>query len=174
MEGKSYVYLKWVLCCIFLVQFPLGVCGLISGETAMKAIAVFYGGGVEMTPQMDYVVRMMGAYILAISLMALFALLDPARSIAIVYGLIILMVIRGLEALCLANQVAQSFDMSIWKARLDGVLFLIVAVLLFSFRPKAQVLTKKEEEIISYKNTGWLIFIVVYLLYAILLCLSSC
>ena len=115
MDKSSNLALKLVLGSIFVVQFLLGAAGLLSGKVVIKAVAIFYGASLTTTPQVDYIVRMLGAYIISIAFLALFALLDPKRNKAIINGLIILMLLRFLEVLIFARQVHEAFSISMGK-----------------------------------------------------------
>ncbi len=136
MSTSKHLPLRVVLGCIFVVQSILGIAGLIGGKAAVKAVSAIYGGSMTMTPQLDYIVRMMGAYILAVAIMALLALINPAKSRLVIYGLISLMLLRFLDVVAFGKQAHEAFKIPMARVWGDGIIFLILAVFLFIFRPQ--------------------------------------
>lgn len=131
--------LKVVLGVVCLSHLTLGAAGFLAGRNAVtEAVASAYGATLTMTPQLQHVLRMLGAFMIAVGVMSAFALLNPARNRAIINGLAVLLLLRVAQRIVFAQEIQEVFSIS--SARLWGqtVFFLALAALLFFLRPKAE------------------------------------
>jgi len=134
----AYLWLQVVLGMIFLVQLFLGVAGLIGGEFLKKSAFLYYGGTLSMTPQLGYIIKMMAAYFLSVAFLTGLALNDPEKHSGVIIGLMVLMVLRFLTVVFGAANAQQAFSIPLGRVWFHGITYLVLAVLLFVFRPKVK------------------------------------
>lgn len=100
--------------------------------------AAIYGATVTLTPALQHSVRIIGAFMLAIGVMAGFALRDPARNRAIIDGIGILQLLRVAQRVVFAAQVQETFGVSSSRLVLQSVFFLALGLALLLLRPPAR------------------------------------
>ncbi|MBI3334718.1 hypothetical protein HYZ97_04485 [Candidatus Pacearchaeota archaeon] len=135
-KGTPFLALRIVLSVIILGYTLLGLAALIGGETALNASSAFYGASLTLDPQASHIIRILGAYMLGIALLALFAWNNPVKNRAIINCIIILLLIRVVEKLVFFKEVGQAFSISAVQLVSGAVLLLVLAALLFFLRPK--------------------------------------
>jgi hypothetical protein len=87
---------------------------------------------------LQHSVRIIGAFMLAIGVMAGFALRDPARNRAIIDGIGILQLLRVAQRVVFAAQVQETFGVSPGRLALQSVFFLALGLALLLLRPPAR------------------------------------
>lgn len=136
--------LKVVLAVVCLSHLALGILGFISSQGLVtEAIASAYGAALTMTPQLQHVLRILGAFMIAIGVMSAFALLNPVKNRAIINGIIVLLVLRVAQRLVFAQEIHDAFSIS--SARLWGqsAFFLTLAMALFFLAPRAETASNR-------------------------------
>ena len=100
--------------------------------------AAIYGATVTLTPALQHSVRIIGAFMVAIGVMADFALRDPVRNRAIIDGIGILQLLRVTQRVVFAAQVQETFGVSSGRLALQSVFFLALGLALLLLRPFAR------------------------------------
>lgn len=136
--GKSYTVLKVFLVMFCLSNIILGGMGLIGGDWAAKAASVFYGAAVDVTPQLNHVIRMLGAFVFTLGVLSGLAALDPVRNKTIIDGIILLLFIRVLQRVFLGQQIFEAFNISSGRNWLNIAFFFILALIFFMLRPRGE------------------------------------
>lgn len=134
---KKETFLRIVLGGVAGAQVILGLAGFFSGKPAVKVAAIVYGAKVVLTPQLEYVIRMLGAFMIAIGVMAAFACIDPKRNKKIIDGLIILFTIRVIQRILFANFVMKTFSISLYTHTIETIFFSLIAISLFLLKPRS-------------------------------------
>ena len=141
---RTHLVLRVVLGIICVSHLLLGVLAFVGlpGQVA-DAVATVYGANLsreEITPQLQHVVRMLGAYMIAFGVLAGYALLDPVRNRFAIDVLVLLFLERVVQRLLFADEIRAAFDMTAARLWLQAGFFLVFPVLLLIFRPRREPL----------------------------------
>src|SRR5690349_18794431 len=96
-----------------------------------QAIARGYGATVDWTPQFTYILHPLGAFMIALGVMAIAAARDPRRYSAVVGGFVLLFVIRALHRVIFGSAITAAFGIAPSRNTLNLVIFALQAVVLF-------------------------------------------
>ena len=100
--------LRAVLVLVAVAHLFLGAVAFIAKpEMITRYAALTYGAAVTITPPLQHVVRILGAFMLAIGVMAALALRDPVRNRAIVDGIAVLQLLRVAQRFIFSAQIQE-------------------------------------------------------------------
>lgn len=135
---NTLVILRVVLVVVCLSHLVLGsVAFLAIPEHVTSFAAAAYGATIALTPPLQHAVRIVGAFMLAIGIMAAFALRDPVRNRAIVDGIGILQLLRVSQRLFFATQIQEVFSVPAGRLWAQSLFFLAFGLALLLLRPRA-------------------------------------
>ena len=135
MMKKRYLPLRIILGGVSLAHISIGITGVIPVIPLDIAIR-FYGASLTVTPQIEHITEMFGAYMLTVGLLAAFAVRDPVKNMFVIYGVSFLLFVRVIQRLFYAGQAFEVFAISPAWYWVQTVFFLAIAVSLILFRPK--------------------------------------
>lgn len=118
--------LLWIVC---LSHVAIGA-GLNLVPGAAETMADLYGARVEWTPELTYILKPLGAFMLALGLVAASAAMRPLQSRAVIYAFVVLFVVRALQRLLLAGEIADVFAIEAWRNYANMAFFLLLAAAL--------------------------------------------
>jgi hypothetical protein len=128
--------LRAVLVLVAVAHLFLGAVAFIAApEMITRYAALTYGAAVTITPPLQHVVRILGAFMLAIGVMAALALRDPVRNRAIVDGIAILQLLRVAQRFIFSAQIQEIFAVPSGRLLLQSAFFLVLALALLLLRP---------------------------------------
>jgi hypothetical protein len=131
------VAFRIVLTLVGLAHLALGLAAnLAPPETLAKLVTGFYGATLDLTPQVHHVVRILGAFMIGIGMMAIWACPNPQRHPAVVLGIIAILLLRVLQRIAFAHEISKAFGVSSSRLWIQAAFFLITAIVLFALRPK--------------------------------------
>jgi hypothetical protein len=130
MKSKTVVVLQVLLLLIGIFNATLGI-GLNVSPGFPHLVEQYYGATVEFTPALLYLVKPIGAFMLTVGIMAIAAARDPLRHSAIVYGLVLLFVVRGFQRFVFQDEIARSVGIEASRNIGNGIFFLLLGVALF-------------------------------------------
>jgi hypothetical protein len=111
----------WFVC---LFHVAVGVGLNVAGMDFVDTMAKFYGAEVkEWSPQFLYILRPLGAFMLALGIAAAAAALDPRRYQAVIYAFVVLFVIRATHRVLLADDVQSIFGIENSRSMVQMVFF---------------------------------------------------
>ena len=96
MNPKALQVLKlfmWGVCAFHVI---VGI-GLNVSPAFPKAMAEYYGATVAWTPEFLYIIKPLGAFMLVMGVLAAVAATDPLKNTPIIYGFVLLFVLRTLQ-----------------------------------------------------------------------------
>lgn len=129
---------KVLLALVGVAHLVLGlIANLAPPETLVSVVSNFYGATVEVAAQSHHLIRMIGAFMIGISVMAFLACRDPQRNQAIVTGIITVLVLRALQRIVFAQELTSGFHIPAGRVWLQVAFFLLIACALLVLRPKA-------------------------------------
>jgi hypothetical protein len=135
MKSKQLIVLQvflWLICAFHVI---VGIGVNVSPEFP-QFVAQYYGAEVNWTPELKYFVKPVGAFMLALGVMAGVAARNPLGYSSIVYGFVLLFVVRGLQRLIFQGEIEAAFDVASGRNLGNAVFFLLMAaglVLLLRF-----------------------------------------
>ena len=107
-----------------------------TGGFADSIIAVTYGGSFEIDPETHHVIRMLGAFMMTVGVMAAFAAFNPQRYVAVIYAIMFLFIVRTLQRVIFADHIQEHFDISVGRLVIQSVLYLALGAALVYLRPR--------------------------------------
>jgi hypothetical protein len=121
----------WFICAFHVI---VGL-GLNISPAFPQVMAGYYGAEVNWTPELLYLVKPIGAFMLALGVMAGAAARDPLGHRSIVYGFVVLFTLRGLQRLIAQEEIATALSIESGRNIGNAVFFLLMAAaLLWLFR----------------------------------------
>ena len=130
--------LRAVLVIVTLSHLVLGAIAFVAIPHVVTSLAASaYGATVTLTPELQHAVRIVGAFMLAIGIMAFFALRDPVRNRAIIDSIGILQLLRVSQRVFFATQVQEAFGIAPGRLWAQTAFFLALGVVLLLLRPGA-------------------------------------
>jgi hypothetical protein len=129
--------LKAVLVLVCAAHLILGIIGYFAPpEPVANVIASLYGATLTITPQLQHMIRILGAFMVAIGILAAFALQDPQKNRSIIYGIAVLLILRVSQRLVFAQEIHEHFQVSYGKLWIQSIFFLALAIALLWLRPR--------------------------------------
>ena len=119
--------LLWFVCAFHLI---VGL-GLNLSSGFPQIMAGYYGATVNWTPELLYILKPVGAFMIAIGIMAAAAARDPLGHRSIVFGLVALFVIRGLQRIAFAEEIGNAVGIESTRNIINAVVFLLLGGVLF-------------------------------------------
>jgi uncharacterized protein DUF4345 len=134
-KGNAF---RVLLALVGLAHLALGLtANLAPPETLARVVSDSYGATLEVTPQMQHVLRILGVFMIGIGMMALWACGNPQRHPTVVLGIVAILLLRVLQRVMLAKEIETAFNISPARLWVQAGFFLIIAVALFLLRPRA-------------------------------------
>jgi hypothetical protein len=126
MKFNSLALLKFFLWFSCVFHLVVGI-GLNVSPAFPQVMAGYYGAVVDFTPQFLYILKPLGAFMIMVGLVVMAAARDPLNNAAIVYSLVALLAIRGLQRFVFQESIVG--DLAIEGARntVNGAVFLALA-----------------------------------------------
>ena len=116
-------FFLWFSCAFHLI---VGI-GLNVSPTFPQLMAGYYGAAVEFSPQFLYILKPLGAFMVMVGLVLVSAALDPLKNAAIVYALVALLAIRGLQRFVFQDAIVDGFVIDPTRNVVNGIVFLLLA-----------------------------------------------
>ncbi len=108
MRNPTLRLLQVVLGFICAFHIFMGV-GLMFSPAFQAWAASTYGARVDWTPQMVYMVRILGSFAFVLGLLALAAAINPLREQTIIYGFVVLFLLRDAHRLLFHAEIQGAF-----------------------------------------------------------------
>ncbi len=116
----------WFICAFHVI---VGL-GLNLSSAFPQIMADYYGATVEWTPALLYLVKPIGAFMLALGVMAAAAARDPLNHSSIIFGFVVLFVLRGLQRFAFQDEIATAVGIESGRNVGNAVFFLLMAAAL--------------------------------------------
>jgi len=136
MDDVYVLMLRLALISVAATHLTMGVLAIISPpkRQADKMLKVFYGATLDLTPQERHLIRMLGAYMIAVAFVSAFAVADPVARWAIVYGTGILLLLRGGQRIVFAREIRAAFGIFPTRMKMQTAFFLLLGALIVALR----------------------------------------
>ncbi len=129
MQNLALRILQAVLGFICAFHIFMGA-GLMFSPRFQAWAAASYGAQVDWTPQMIYMTRILGSFAFVLGILALAAALNPLREQAIIYGFVVLFLLRDAHRLLFQADIRAAFHLSDQTNWLTNAFFLAQTLLL--------------------------------------------
>jgi len=116
---NKQLFLKIVLWLICLYHVFMGVAAFLSEDMAVWLADVVFGISLPVTPQISYLAKLLGVYVVVFGLMVAVAAFDPARHLSLLNIVIILYALRILNKLVFADLFTTAFAAPPYRTWLD-------------------------------------------------------
>jgi hypothetical protein len=130
--------LKFLLWLASASHLTLGLSGILSPTLAIAAARFFYGAQLEATPALVHVLRIIGAYMLAVGVLAAVAARDPVRHRPIIVTLAVLLAVRVLQRVVHAEEIRATFQISALRLAFQSAYFALYAAALWLLKPERE------------------------------------
>jgi hypothetical protein len=132
----SHVALRIVLAATAFLHLAIGLVGVIPSSPLSIAL-VLYGGALQFSPQIAYLVQIFGAYMLTIGALCVYSIWDPVKNKSIIHGMIFLLLFRGCQRILTVGPAETAYGLVPDYYWIQTALFLIVGLALLFLRPKS-------------------------------------
>jgi hypothetical protein len=129
--------LRILLGLVALSNIAVGLLGVIPGIDVSKIAAVFYSAVLMVTPQLEHVTQMFGAYMLTLGILAGLAIKDPHQNRFIIYGVIFMLFVRTAQRIFFATEAYSVFGIPGTAYWIQTIIYFAVAVALIFLRPRS-------------------------------------
>jgi len=129
MTGTYVRALSGVLWFVSASHFVIGA-GVNLVPASLPFFATLYGAEVRWTPELTYILKPLGAFMLALALMGAAAARRPLHCRPVIYGFVALFVMRSLQRFAFSQEIADVFGIGAGRNILNAVFFLILAGIL--------------------------------------------
>lgn len=125
---KRLIALRCLLGLVIASHLLIGSAIMLMGEPGIRAVAKMYGAAeIKLTPQFTYIIKPLGAYMIAFGVMAAFAFRDPGGNRAVIYGVAGLLVLRVLQRFVFAPEIREAFGLGWTQLLLQSAFFAAIA-----------------------------------------------
>jgi hypothetical protein len=129
--------LRVVLVVVCVAHIVLGLIGYAAPAGPLTwAVETFYHASLTLTPELQHVIRILGAFMLAIGVMAGFACWKPEQNRYVIAGIVALLVLRVSQRLIFAEEINRVFQVPYWHIWGQAAFYFALAVVLFFLRPR--------------------------------------
>ena len=130
LPAMSYQILKAYLWFIAAFHLLVGIAVNVSSSLT-QLIARGYGATVDWTPQFTYILHPLGAFMIALGVIAIAAARDPRKYSAVIGGFVLLFAIRALHRVVFGGAITAAFGIPSSRNMIAFVIFALQAVVLF-------------------------------------------
>jgi len=107
MAQNSYMPVRIILWVIAAYHLAAGLVATFFKEQAATLAGLMFGVAITMDGQTELLVRYLGAFGIALGVLAALAALNPVRNQAIIYGLVVYFFMRAFDRIVFASLLAQ-------------------------------------------------------------------
>lgn len=134
----SDIALRIMLGLVALSNIVIGLLGVIPAIPVRQVATLFYSAVLMVSPQVEHITQMFGAYMLTLGILAALAIRDPARNKLIIYGVVFMLFLRTLQRILFAGQASSVFGIPLGAYWAQTVIYFAVAVALVFLRPRVR------------------------------------
>lgn len=131
MNARSLLVLQILLWMVCAFHVAIGA-GLNVSPAFPQFMAGQYGAEVNFTPALLYLLKPLGAFMLAVGFMAGVAARNPLGNRAIIYGLVLLFTLRGLQRIVFQEEIASALSVAASRNIFNAVFFLFLGLALIA------------------------------------------
>ena len=128
--------LRSVLAMISIYHVVLGLAAFVSDDMAVTLARSIFGLNLEMTPQLSYIVQLLGVYAIVFGLITGLAAADPLRYPVMLNVIVVLYALRVLNKILSMGEFEEAFAASMTRVWTDVLLLAAFGIAVLLLRPK--------------------------------------
>jgi hypothetical protein len=113
-----------------------GTAAVVSGAHIVSITALLSSGSVTLTPELDYLLKPLGLYVFMFGALMAYAIFDPLKNRAIITWGALVLFLRAMQRLFLANTLHDLFGIPIGRNLVNVGYLALMALILLVLRPK--------------------------------------
>jgi hypothetical protein len=113
-----------------------GTAAVVSGAHIVAITALLSSGSVTLTPELDYLLKPLGLYVLMFGALMAYAIFDPLKNRAIITWGALVLFLRAMQRLFLTNTLHDLFGIPIGRNLVNVGYLALMAFILLVLRPK--------------------------------------
>lgn len=133
--------LRVVLAMICIYHVVLGLAAFVSDAMAVTLARSIFGLNLDMTPQLSYIVQLLGIYAITFGIITGIMAADPLRYPVMLNVIVVLYVLRVVNKFLSMGQFEQAFGASMSRVWTDVVLLAAFGTAVLVLRPKQHART---------------------------------
>ena len=136
---NAYFALQLLLAYVCLSHLVLGGLAFVSLPEPLAASIIKwnYGAIIDLTPSLVHVIRIVGAYMIAMGVLAGLASMNPSRNRAVIWGIILLLLLRVAQRFIFFNEIQEAFGITTVRLLVQSAHFSAIAIGLLLLLRKA-------------------------------------
>ncbi len=127
---------KFILYAVGIYHIGLGSMGFLSTKLAAKITLFIFGMNLQVNPQMSYIAKLLGVYVIIFGIIMIVAATNPEKYKVIINIAVVLYVARFFERIIFLPAVQESFNISTFRIWFEAGLLAFFALILFLVKPK--------------------------------------
>jgi len=140
----SYRFLRGVLVLVALPPIVEGIAGATNGTWVAKWYSFSSRATVTLTPEMNYLLKVLGIYLMLFGALMAYASTDPKQHRSLITLGAIVLLLQAFQRLSLTGELHELFNVPIWLNLFHGMYLLLLALALLWLRPKASTVLAGE------------------------------
>lgn len=136
MDRSPYWLLRIVLLIVAVPPLVFGLAAAISGDFVVKIAGVFSRAAIVLTPEIDYLLKPLGLYVLMFGALMAYAAVDPVKNrVIITWGGVVLF-LRAVQRLVLTAELSDLFLIPVGLNLVHVAYLASLSLVLLLLRPK--------------------------------------
>jgi hypothetical protein len=135
-EPSSYVLLRVVLAVASIPPLLFGLGATISGKYAARYAAVLSRASVRLTPELNYLLKPLGLYVMMFGVLMGYAMIFPAESSSIITWGAAVLFLRAIQRIVISRELQKLFNIPVGLNLLHCAYLFLLALTLVLLRPK--------------------------------------
>lgn len=131
MNRIAHRALQGLMWFVSLSHLAMGL-SLLGPRSVLEQVASLYGATVSWSPQFEYILRPIGAFMIGLGIAGCAAALDPRRYRVVVVGFIVVLGLRVVQRIMYAGTIESAFGIASTRNVLNASLFGVLALLLLA------------------------------------------
>jgi hypothetical protein len=141
MNAGKVAALRLVLLLVAVSNIMIGIAANLGPDLApafLRVVAASYGvTDLTLSPQLAYILKPLGAYMIAVGALAFVASRDPLQHRVLVYGIAGLLGLRVLQRLIFGAEAQAAFGISTGRMVGQSLFFVAIALTLVALLPRS-------------------------------------
>lgn len=136
MKGGTLGALKGLLWFVALSHIVVGL-GIMVSPGLQELMAGMYGASVTWTPELRYLLKPLGVFMLGLGVLGVVAARDPLRHRAVIFTFVVVLSLRVAQRVVHREEIRAAFDLEASRMVVNGTFFALLAVALVALTLKA-------------------------------------
>ncbi|TVR56186.1 MAG: hypothetical protein EA421_04205 [Gemmatimonadales bacterium] len=136
MKGGTLGALKGLLWFVALSHVTIGL-GIMVSTGFQEIMGDMYGASVTWTPELHYLLKPLGVFMLGLGVLGVVAARDPLRHRAVIFTFVAVLLLRVAQRVVHREEIRGAFELETSRMAVNGTFFAVLAVALVVLTLKA-------------------------------------